>query len=945
MEYKISYAEDTVYTTVKTVILPLYDTAVLDIGLDSGKVSFLSAEKHDIRPFYRVKIEISDGETTKVLSRSAADTGIYQVSFGDKVYYKHIINTIEYTKILERVPIDTLTFTNYLSRSSLPSQQEIEPTITRLDGSDYEIIDVAASVQNLPRIIEYYFKGSTVAIPFGFSHNKDLAGGGTVAILFDESYIEVNGEKEYFTADKMNTDKVITFSELGEYNIKIVIRKKYTYTSGGPIDIWYDGYSFEYNGITAVEFTVAPSNIKNITECINRVLSAGATRLKGSRQRFALNAAQAAEFSQINAPEFFLPKMTMFEALLTIGGYIHAIPRLEIPTAENTEGLTGFYEGIVFFDKLGGNKTFTLPENWRGFEQHYAADQHVSALDSTVENFVNTKEKNGGTIVDPFPNGFKSVRAAEGVKISADNCIIEAGYKIYQLYSLLVNFRGTTYNITPYCYEAAEYELLTSYDKDVAAYPNSKAYALRWTQGSNIIDGLTFIASTALSVAQPWRNRAIENIIKEVSGQNIAASEYKDLKFQIIYKPMPTARIVQKKAYMGYTGLENNGIYYNQGANSVESELFGENQLGAVARLGEGLTVITTRFKRLADLPAVGDLETTFGYVATVATEYQPRGIKATITFAPNFNRIAEYLSINSNLRLYAISEKQAFDRYVNYGMDIIIGDEIPERGLPFTTGIKNAFMQSLDGTATYDKQLSVVVAEGYNKNDLLINRTAHSVIGEAIGNSLVFAFGFEDNFSAGKQASGAAYGEVIPEQYVNVQKSVSYVDNYGEMYYLNIKGYNALDNYTAEAWPAVGEQGGEKLLDFTDSPLIVDKDNREIINVSIQLHARANRKSIVIGRALTKYNPLVANRGKIARIYFLPARLNMLNSRVDLTGATQGDKATIYDTGSQFYIGGVTVPVDCKAWVLATTDGEYFIGENKDYTAGETTERIFFNF
>lgn len=117
-------------------------------------------------------------------------------------------------------------------------------------------------------------------------------------------------------------------------------------------------------------------------------------------------------------------------------------------------------------------------------------------------------------------------------------------------------------------------------------------------------------------------------------------------------------------------------LLYNQSANSVENEYYGENLKGVVLRIGNIESRKTYTFNKCTEIPKAGQ-KIGSRYVALVDREFDKVRIKATLTTVANFNKLAQYLGLNSNYRLYDVSEKQAVERQVNYGESCIISTQL----------------------------------------------------------------------------------------------------------------------------------------------------------------------------------------------------------------------------------------------------------------------------
>lgn len=145
-------------------------------------------------------------------------------------------------------------------------------------------------------------------------------------------------------------------------------------------------------------------------------------------------------------------------------------------------------------------------------------------------------------------------------------------------------------------------------------------------------------------------------------------------------------------------------------------------------------------------------------------------------------------------------------------------------------------------------------------------------------------------------------------------------------------------------------------------APLFISKDSREALSFMIQQHFQSDNQNIVIGKALTKYCPLVStlsdeDRGKL---YFLNRQLNPLEAVIDLTGltASAGSYTTSDedDSGTDITIDRafrLVLPANdsgqtAKAWaIINPSTGELYLGQNypDGLAAGATPASLYFNF
>ncbi len=146
-------------------------------------------------------------------------------------------------------------------------------------------------------------------------------------------------------------------------------------------------------------------------------------------------------------------------------------------------------------------------------------------------------------------------------------------------------------------------------------------------------------------------------------------------------------------------------------------------------------------------------------------------------------------------------------------------------------------------------------------------------------------------------------------------------------------------------------------LMETGDAPLIIDKDSREQLNVTIQLAMVATRRSIIIGSALCKNNPLVVdNNNRASACYFLTAPINKFDEYIDVTaGYRVSDEyapteVTANGKGFEFVLPPIknTSGKDVRSivWVDESEGkqkAKLIIGENASVKVGDESKEIYF--
>lgn len=731
-----------------------------------------------------------------------------------------------------------------------------------------------------------------------------------------------------------------------------------------------------------------------ITSVINRALDIAEPLHKGERPRFRLNGmradgtiiteqnkregeevGQAALFDTVLAPQFAFTKNTLREILQQIGKVIHGEPKLRPKKDAN-----GWY-GEVWYDIYGSGRMSKISKHKPYLiETSHAVENFCSSLDSSVENLINSLDRYSGVIKDPYGEGFKTVRTENTfVRVTETNMIISTTFPIYSVEKLeYYDDNLGTVDITAYLFEGSEYSRLSSYS---AQYPQAKLYALRFKQGEKNIDGLNFKRQRTSDTATLFGDYSIVAIIKQATGNSsfsIDETKYPEMRFRVTYAPIYSTRISQTKPY--YKDVRRPAsLFFNQTANLVETKYYGENMKGAVARLGNVEKSISYYLYNVYSIPKVGDMYDEDYMISGVAVEWQTDYIRCTIALTKSFNRISQYIGVSSVRRYSEISENQAVERNVLYREYVVIGDEeTPDAD----TRIGNGFMVGLSYTFRQRyayNPVTAVIAWGESYQGTPTAAVVLPVISSAFGNSISFAWQYEDNYSAGDSVNYHTEGKDDTEITGYFQNAYRYTDNYGRIYYYNFDLRTYVDSVdTPLNLPAYG--GGVPPLSYDifstvgKQPYILRKDNREALQVSVQVDFVTNLKDMIIGSALAAYCPLVrgADRALWAKLYFFPDRLEKFIDHVEGSVNAPLDSfpsATINVSdpiGGLFNITAENFPVSGKAWAIVTEQtygdpqmvedetgepfeqqevkgGDVLLARNMDFSEGDEFPTIYF--
>lgn len=994
---------------------PFTDGMALNDVLDAGCINLsLSSRYNPIKPFTPIRIIISEnGVEVNRIYRLVSSTKRTRRTFAPSVGAKYdwTINTIELTKAMERRFIGTLTSTKYLhtdyaagsvlapaQTSGMAFSGDYVGCLTRLNAVYTPIAGFQLDILSFRSIYAL----------------ADSTGSGVTKLYYQWGTYPCN----VHVVDENKTivyDHTFSSTSFGTQTITLPNTGNFTLTYSGKIDSKGTSAGASFSPIDfKVEFAIsnftqiAPKTQPTITSVCQRLLSSGITRRVGidkgaeiQKQEYVLDENFAQEYKNVTAPEFSFTNCTLWDALSQVGGYIHAIPRLvPLSTTDDTH-----YK--VTFDKLGGSEQAPAMPPMIYQDSTIDSNEWCGKITSPAQNLCNTTDE-GGAITE-FGNDYITVRTEDGnIEINGDNVLIRTSLPIQQLIKLECGFipdynSGNTPvgDITAYAYEDAEYSVLSSYWG--TAYPYSKAWALRWKQGGNIIDGLTFKQEGQTSVSEAFNNTAIVNIINAKTGIGLKPIDtsngewYRRLAFKVTYVPIATARVEAVKPVLTDGGETSNALVYNQGANVAETSFYGEKMRGAIARLGQDVEQRTYDIKTYSQMPKVGQL-LDGKYIATVDAEYDITRIRITVTLAKNFNQLSQFVGLNSNYRLYDISEKQSVERHVHYAERIIVGKSAYASRYSYQSNgntvvdTHNTILRyfTLMMKRTFDKG-----AWSADESDYVINKIMCAfvsfdkfnasdgilmpVVAFPFGNSICFNISFYDNYGAGFQSSN----DFENEKNKATQRLVPYTDVYGEFSKMSLF---MSDN----AWtPSFNEQkdGGKAMLypegtmfskygfttleatgNLDDYALKIDKDSREQIDFSYQVHYVSDSDDIIVCPGLATFNPYVSKEEAILEpdkfyVIWQKQTINALNKDIvastsitvqELSADTAWEENTtplkhILMVNGILKWNPMTCPINgAKSWAICKKVGtdRYTIlfGQNVDRNSGETTDAIYFS-
>lgn len=786
-------------------------------------------------------------------------------------------------------------------------------------------------------------------------------------ILVDTFTIESDGTVSgYFTINNGNNKIVYTVtesivSETPEYN---------TYTA-----------SFTIVGITN-RYPLKPWTIEDV---ITRTLQLVEPLREGETPRFSFDKSKEKypELFDALAPEFTFTRMNLRESMQTVGGYIHAEPRLVADEDGN-----GNESYRITFDFYGENE-YAVYKNYKTQKENrlnlykyttsngsYGIEQACTKLDSYMDNLVNRLDWESATVGQPIGEtaGAQTLRTetAYTQEKESDGYYFPTVYaidKIVKMEYIHTNEDKTTtpYDITPYLFESTVYNTLSSFDR---VYPTSKSYALNFTYGQKGVKGFFYKVPNVTSGVGD--NYSIINVINAAMGTNYnindlgGSSFYNGMKFRLTYVPIYSTRIQHGKQYLDdYLPLPR-VMNYSQSDNSVETRFYGEHIKGAAQRMGNVEKNVTFIMRNVKNAPNAGDLWDDEYYISSVSVAVKQDHFEITCGLSKNFNRKSKYIGASTYKRIYEVSEVMVQERHTVYTDYLVLTDYVEDQAnfysddetLISSTAIKTICL--MFSGYTEDNSISTAYAYGQtkkaNENEKL-TEVMLPVVASAFGNVMEFTWQYKDNFSAGLKILPQDPNDAI----TYFGQEVQYSDYYGRMYYYTFRLLTGKETQknpyiqedTENSYPQVSTNANNG-----DEPSIIGKkyierkDSREALKKSYALEIVANDSSFVVGSAFASKNPLVSfiptkydnlyQPVNTPHLYILKTRINKFSSYIDDMAVDLG-AINISDTRYLSYAGKSNadddnVFVSGKAWAYAypIEEGEKVKVENED---GELTE------
>lgn len=951
------------FVDVNSFVRPIRNKETLDETHDITKI-FLSMDSREeaFPPFthFIIQIDEVDDNTEAVvdtlkLYRVVGTDKVIQQTFVEPYLYSHDIVLYEAAKELERAIVDNLTFTNtfaslyIINKADWVDDSYVVPGFWRTEYKSFMVPWPSFSYMLSAAPPEYtteYIINTPITIQYVYARSGDVYKRNITPLKSIWTQYDITYTANTLGVNVTNPSGIVTQVAYGEqytpttkgkYTVSYTIHTNTLKTRKTAWGAGSETIADSYSGHVTRTYTfyvvdaLTPESMDRLSiyDVLKRLVLTASNPLithSGVEQKYLLDSSLLERYGSIEAPEFMFTGKTLWDCLVGIGGRINAIPYLNISSDYS-------WNIIDYFD-LGEHieePTTSSSNQFIEYSNEYDTENYTSSFNTYVDNMICPLESGQGLIHDPA-YGFGRSYRSETIEISEDNLEINTQYPIYKINS--VYFRrndGTLFNISTRVLSEALYNSFAGYPSSANDY-SWKGFLLYYTPGGSSIKGLTYKVSSN-SWAAASEKIAIKNILDWVQGAAIGTGLNFDLgknQFIIEYIPFFNSRVITYKTNAPALRLTGS-MFQNQSANIIDSTHLGRNLVSVLGRTGNRSDTQTYNAFNFNELPTKGMVTTDKYFVNTVEYSYGRNKITARVDYIKQYQKISEWVNINSEQRYYQISENQATDRYINTDMFYVFSSQQPSTD--FVTpwaGLNADLLSGMNDNVMNYNYLSSLLVDRFSHdghvptingsvltvraNNSRVARLYLPTIATALGNQILLSTDAITNYGAGSEATDYVQAndtQAYLQQEVPYSNAEGYIDtitiynvtdtglsfssnaitamanlggtlpdiNYNFVYttsggftiyspMLDSTSWDSYFNNTEVPYPATLQLGAAQLIS-------IQKDNREIIHLRQGFHFLTEDSDIVVGSAMTEKCRFIQNIEFGTKVAYLNRYIN----------------------------------------------------------------------
>lgn len=524
--------------------------------------------------------------------------------------------------------------------------------------------------------------------------------------------------------------------------------------------------------------------------------------------------------------ENFYNQKNLWEIMVEVGNYIHAIPELVFGTDDRF---------MITFNRLGRTDEQHKDGTKVSLFNSRSVEDYISATSSYITNMVQL----GGYVEE----WVSPKTTHEQLLVSNDTAQIIVSKPIIELLDIKVrrNSDGAIADLTEYIYEENVYKTLSI---DYTVIPN-RGIALYYKLGTNIIAGGDYQLPQANT--NIYTDYAIKKAIYSAfNGYPVLApapqsgywTNYKvnDYSFFVRYRTKDSVRQNHIRPDLRKYLLNSKWDRYpehnqfnNQTDVVIDSIKFGNQMYGKLIRTGNNTYEKTEWNDSWGNIKHKGELYRIDGelyYVAKVTHTIYHSCIISKITFSKDYNELSNIIGIPSEPRFYEISEQSLIWREFAINDLLLLTDD--ETQLAYNGNYVldyNHLASLIAGVGTDFAKYAVTVFKGdkdtsgydqtVGQSDLYLE-VINPINAYSSETTLTYEYDMEDNYSAGNKviATEQISNETPSKGSYNSLWAVKYTDIYGRA--------SLMDFYILGS---IGTPTAAEIMAFPECP-ITTKDN-----------------------------------------------------------------------------------------------------------------------
>ena len=537
------------------------------------------------------------------------------------------------------------------------------------------------------------------------------------------------------------------------------------------------------------------------------------------------------ELSRTVIIENFYNQKNLWEIMIEVGNYIHAIPELKFGNDDRF---------IITFNKLGRTDEKQNNSTRLSIFNSRSVEDYICTTSSYITNMVQL----GGFIeewVSP-----KTIN--EQLLVSNDTANIIVSKPIIELLKIQVrrNSDNAIADLTPYIYEENVYKTL-SIDKDIV--PN-RGIALYYKLGTNYIAGCDYQLPQATT--NIYSDYAIKKVIwcafnsypriepPVPSSGNWTDLKVNDYSFFIRYRTKDSVRQNHSRPDLRKYLLNSTWDRYpehnqfnNQTDVVVDSIKFGNNMFGKLIRTGNNSYDIYEWNDVWENVKHKGELYRINGelyYVAKITHTIYHSYIVSKVSYSKDYNELSNVIGIPSEPRFYEISEQSLIRRDFEINDIILLTDNKDQLEYKSNYIFNYEHLSNLilsEGTEFAKYAITVFKGDNdTNKYDQTIGQkdfyieVINPINAYSSENTLTYEYDMEDNYSAGNKVIVTEKSDIedkpLSKGAYNSLWAVKYTDIYGKSALMD---FYILGNINALPTPA-------EIMAFPESPISTKKND-----------------------------------------------------------------------------------------------------------------------